>query len=79
MRWIARFNGRAPYARIVPFCKDQFLRFVRQLDADLAIGQQTPQVFEAQLDDLRQLLPAERVEDDDVVHAVEELRLEVRL
>ncbi len=65
--------------RIVAFSKDQLLRFVRQLNADFPISQQTPQVFEPQVDDLRQLLSAERIKDDDVVHAVQELRLEVRL
>ena len=47
-----------------------------QLERDLAIGQQLLQIREPQIDDVGQLLFAQRTEDDDVVDAVEELRPE---
>ena len=59
--------------------EQQLFGRVGQLERNLAIGQQAANVFQAQLDDLHQLLLAQRPEDDDVVDAVQELGLEVRV
>src|SRR5579872_2977787 len=56
--------------RIVALREEQVFGRVRELERDLAIGQQPPHIFEAQLDDLDQLILAERAEDDDVVDSV---------
>ena len=65
--------------RVVALREEQVFCRVGELERDLAIGQQAANVFEPQLDDLDQLLFAERAEDDDVVDAVQELGLEVRV
>jgi hypothetical protein len=63
--------------RVVALADEQFFGRVAQLDGDLAVAQQRAQPLQLNLDDLLQLLPAERVEDHDLVDAVEELRAEV--
>src|SRR5262249_10847197 len=65
--------------RIVALDKDQLLGRLRKLDGDLAIGQQPVQIFEAQIDDLLQLLLAKRIENNHIIHAVQEFRTEVLL
>ena len=65
--------------RIVAFGEEQLFRGVGELERNLAVGQQAAHVFEPQLDDLDQLLFAQRAEDDDVVDAVQELGPEVRV
>src|SRR5208337_1340236 len=63
--------------RIVTLAEQQLLRFRRQFNLDLALSQNLPQVLELKVDDLFDLLLAERVEDHDLVHAIDELRPEV--
>ena len=63
--------------RVVAFGEEQFLGGVGELERNFALSQQAAYVFEAQFDDLDQLFFAQRVEDDDVVDAVEELGFEV--
>ena len=65
--------------RIVTLREQQIFGRIGQLQRNLAIGEQAANVFEAQLDDPYQLFLAQRTEDDDVVDAVQELRLEVRV
>src|SRR6266404_4338991 len=62
---------------IVAFGEEQLFRRVGELQRNFAIGQQAAQVFQPQVDDLHQLFLAQRMEDDDVVHAIQELRLEM--
>src|ERR1035438_1172853 len=62
---------------IVAFGEEQFFRGVGKFERNFAVRKQTPQIFEPQVDDLNQLLFAERMEDDDVVHAIEELGFEM--
>ncbi len=62
--------------RIVAFLGEHALRLGRHLERDLALGEQLLEPRELEVDDLLDLLGAERVEDDDVVDAVEELGLE---
>ena len=50
-----------------------------RLDVDAALGHAHDQPGDLDVDDLAQLLARERVELDDVVEAVDELRLEVGL
>ena len=63
--------------RIVSFFDDQVPRFVGELDPDLPILEPPQQRRELDVDDLPDVLAAERVEEDDVVDPVQELRLEV--
>src|SRR6516164_2631333 len=63
-------------AWIEAFAEDPVFRRIRQLERNLAIGQQSSQILQPQLDNLHQLLLTQRTEDDDVVHAVQELRPE---
>src|SRR3989454_8428956 len=63
--------------RVKALGEEQVFRGIGQLERNLALGQQTAHIFQAQLDDLHQLLLAQRAEEDDVIHPVEELRLEV--
>ena len=63
--------------RIEAFGEQQILGGVGELDGNLALSQQAAHILETKLDDFDQLLLAERAEDDDVIHAVEELGLEV--
>ena len=48
----------------------------RQFERDLTVAQQLLQVVQPQIDDVAQLLFAQRTEDHDVIHAVEKLRPE---
>src|SRR6266849_50137 len=63
--------------RVKALGEEQVFRGIGQLKRNLALGQQTAHIFQAQVDDLHQLLLAQRAEEDDVIHPVEELRLEV--
>src|SRR5882757_3812770 len=62
---------------VVAYGEQQLFGGVGELERSFALGQQTPQVFETQLDDLHQLIFPQGTEDDNVIHAVEELGLEV--
>jgi hypothetical protein len=53
------------------------LRLGAQLDSDVAVCQLSLKVLEPEIDDVRQLLFAQRTEDDEVVDAVQKLRTEV--
>src|SRR5207248_6711184 len=65
--------------RVVAQVADQRLRVVGQLDLDAALGDALGDLAQLQLDDLLDLFPRERVELDDLVQAVDELRLEARV
>ena len=62
---------------IIAFEEQQLFGCRRELDGDLAIGQQFAQIIQPQLNNVRKLLFVQRTEDDDVVHAIEKLRTEV--
>ena len=64
--------------RIVALGDQQILGAVGQLDVDLAILEPLHQAAQLDVDDRPHLLAAERVEEDDLVDPVEELRPEVR-
>ena len=64
---------------VVAGLEDGFARGVGELERDSAVEQELAQVVEAQVDDMRELRLAQRMEDHDVVHAVEELGAEVLL
>src|SRR5258708_4052115 len=59
--------------RVVSLLEQEILRLRAQLDADLPVFQPLHQALDLNVDDLPQLRLAEPMEDDDVVHAVEEL------
>src|SRR5215216_627984 len=63
--------------RVVALLDEQVLGGVGELERDLALAQAAHEAGELDLDDLAQLLLRERVEDDDLVDAVDELRREV--
>ena len=63
--------------RVVALCDQHVLRPVGQLDVDLAILEPLHEAAQLDVDDLPHLLARQRVEEDDLVDAVEELRPEV--
>src|SRR3984885_3844389 len=65
--------------RVVAEVAEQRLRRVGQLDLDPALAHARDEPRHLEVDDLRDLLATQRVELDDVVQPVDELRLEVRL
>ena len=66
-----------PVGAVVAGFEDGLARGGGELDGDLAVGQQLVEVGEAKVDDVFELLFAERMEDHHVVDAVEELGAEV--
>src|SRR5213593_4114627 len=62
---------------IVAFDRENFSRRRRQLECELPIAEQALESLELKVDDVLDLLPAERTEDDDVINAIEELGTEV--
>ena len=62
--WITRFSGRAPNVRVVAFVGEQLLRGVGDVQLQAARAQALAQAVELDVDDPRELLLAERVEDD---------------
>src|SRR5208337_2603383 len=70
-------QGARAEVRVVALGEQQVFGGVGQLERNFAVGEQAADVFQAQLDDVDQLFLAERAEDDDVVDAVQELRLEL--
>ena len=65
--------------RIVTFLGQQLLGLVGDDELEIPRRQSLAQVFKLHVDDLRELLLAQRVEDDRLVDAVEELGAEVLL
>src|SRR5919108_1577698 len=61
---------------IVPFLRDETARLRGELDRHLSLREQLLETTELEIDNSIELLHAQRTEDDDVVDAVEELRLE---
>src|SRR5712691_7412713 len=61
---------------IIALSDQQLLRRGRYLERQFAIGEQLLHALDLNVDDLRDVLVRQRTEDDDVVHAVQELRLE---
>src|SRR5215470_2345764 len=72
-------QGTGTESRVVALVEEQFFGGVGQLDRDFAVGQETAKVFEAQIDNLDQLLLAERTEHDHVVDTVQELGFEMSM
>src|SRR6266567_3214947 len=70
-------QGPRSEVRIVAFGEEQLACRVSKFERYFAISQQASHIFQSQLDYLHQLLFAERSENNDVVHAVQELRFEV--
>src|SRR3954467_11315232 len=73
LEWARAVSG------VVAEVADQLLRIVGQLDLDAALGDALAQPVDLQPDDVANLVALERVELHDLVKAVHELRLEVRL
>ena len=65
--------------RVVALLRQQRLRRGRELQAHVLVAQLHVDPREHEIDDLDDLVPAQLVEDDDVVDAVEELGPEVLL
>src|SRR5690606_26023617 len=65
--------------RVEPDLDEALLGGLRQLDRHVAVEQTVAEALREQVDDLQQLALLQLREDDDVVHAVEELGLEVPL
>jgi hypothetical protein len=65
--------------RVLAKVPDQCLGRFGQLDLDVPLAHPLDQPPHLQLDDLRDLLAGQRTELDDVVKAVDELGLELRL
>src|SRR5215470_9504630 len=63
--------------RVVPAGRQRLLRLVRPRQGDAPVRDRPGEPLELDLDDLRDLLARQAVENDDVVDAVEELRTEV--
>src|ERR1051325_1892595 len=70
-------QGARSVERVVALARQQLLRRAVKLYPHVALCEQAAQAFELYLDDAAYLLARELVEDDYVVHAVQELRLEV--
>ena len=68
------FQRTRAEVRVVTLGEEQVLRRVGEFQRNLAVGEQAANVFQAEFDDLDQLLFAQRAEDDDVVDAVQEPR-----
>src|SRR5262249_46291532 len=64
--------------RVVAPLGEELARLVGELERDAPLRDQLPHAVELDLDDPADLLAAELVVDDDLVDAVQELRLEVR-
>src|ERR1700736_229108 len=62
--------------RIIPVLCQIIARFVRQLQLDLTLGEPLAQAAELNLHDLAQLVFRKRMEHDDLIYAVQELRPE---
>jgi hypothetical protein len=71
-------SGRA-VGRVVAEVAEQRAGVVGQLERDAALGDALDDVLDLETDDLADLLAGQRLELDDVVEAVDELGLEVRL
>src|SRR5256714_6772233 len=70
-------QGARAVERIVALAREQLFRRVVEFETHVALLQHAAQAFELNLDDVADLLARELVEDDYVVNAVQELRLEV--
>ena len=74
------FDGPAQRARtvflVVALLDEQQLRFRREFKGDLLLGDPLPNLRHFEVDDLEQVLLAQRPEEDDVRNPVDELRLE---
>ena len=70
-------QGACAKVWVVALGEQKLFGCVGQFQRNLAVGQQAANVFQAQIDDLDELLFAERAEDDDVVDAVQEFGFEM--
>ena len=73
-------DGQSNLAASVEFSvriDSQVQRFGRDLDCQLAIGEQLLEARKLETDNVLDLFRSQWVEDDDVVHPVQEFRLEV--
>src|SRR5262245_45570673 len=71
------FQRSGAVIRIEAGLRQMRARRVGQLQIDVAFGQAPPEPVELYLDDLFQMLFGQRMEDDDLVHAVEEFGAEM--
>src|SRR6516162_6373812 len=62
-----------PVRRVIALLDDQILRAIGQLHSDLPILQPLDQPAQLDVDDVPHLVASQRMEDDDLVHAVDEL------
>ena len=76
-RWIVRFSGRAPNAGSVPSRTISARAAGVSSIAQVLLGEPPLEAVEQQLDDLLEVRLGQRVEDDDLVDPVEELRPEL--
>src|SRR5437588_7528354 len=70
-------QGARAVERVVALAREQLFGRVVEFETHVALLQHSAQAFELNLDDVADLLARELVEDDYVVNAVQELRLEV--
>src|SRR2546423_4405801 len=70
-------QGARAVERVVALAREQSFRRVVEFEMHVALLQHSAQAFELNLDDVADLLARELVEDDYVVNAIQELRLEV--
>ena len=77
-RWMKRRSGRAPNTGSKPSRAIRSSAAGLELERDLPLGQPAAQVLEQEPDDLLDLGGLQRLEQDGVVHPVQELGPEVR-
>ena len=73
---MTRLSGRAPYDGSKPSRASALLRGIGHVERDPTLGQALAQATELDLDDPLQIRLGQRPEANDVIDAVEELRLE---
>src|SRR5215510_6471276 len=71
------FERSRPVIRIIARADQMSARGVGQLQFDVAVGQALSQPVELYLDDLFQMFFRQRVEDDDLVHAIQKFGPEI--
>src|SRR5688500_226925 len=59
--------------RVIAFCCEHMPGSRRQLDSELPVGKQVVKPLELQADDVLDLFLSKRLEDDHVIHSIEEL------
>src|SRR5882724_4257350 len=70
-------EGPGPEDRIVPLLGEELPGLRRDLEPEVAVGEQPLEVAQLELDDSQDVLPAQLMEDDHVVHPIQKLGPEV--